>query len=86
MASRNFRVGERVMVHHHVPCGQCYYCRKQTFAQCAVYKKVGATAGFEPSGGGFAEYIRVMNWIVSATAWCAFQTAFPLSRRPSSSR
>ncbi len=60
-----FAVGERVMVFHHIPCGQCYYCRKQTPAQCAVYKKVGATAGFEPSGGGFAEYIRVMNWIVS---------------------
>jgi L-iditol 2-dehydrogenase len=25
---------------------------------------VGATAGLEPSGGGFAEYIRVMDWIV----------------------
>jgi L-iditol 2-dehydrogenase len=61
----NFSVGERVMVFHHVPCGQCYYCRKQTFAQCATYKKVGATAGMEPSGGGFAEYIRVMDWIVA---------------------
>ena len=61
-----FAVGERVMVHHHIPCGQCYYCRKQTFAQCAVYKKVGATAGFEPSGGGFSEYIRVMDWIVAS--------------------
>jgi len=59
-----FTVGERVMVFHHIPCGQCYYCRKQTPAQCSVYKKVGATAGFEPSGGGFAEYIRVMDWIV----------------------
>jgi L-iditol 2-dehydrogenase len=29
-----------------------------------VYKKVGCTAGFEPSGGGFAEYVRVMDWIV----------------------
>jgi L-iditol 2-dehydrogenase len=61
----NFRIGERVMVFHHIPCGQCYYCRKQTPAQCAVYKKVGATAGMEPSGGGFSEYIRVMDWIVS---------------------
>jgi L-iditol 2-dehydrogenase len=60
-----FALGNRVMVHHHVPCGECYYCRKQTFAQCPVYKKVGATAGFEPSGGGFAEYIRVMDWIVA---------------------
>ena len=59
-----FRVGDRVMVFHHIPCGQCYYCRHKVFAQCPVYKKVGATAGFEPSGGGFAEYVRVMEWIV----------------------
>jgi L-iditol 2-dehydrogenase len=52
------------MAYHHIPCGDCYYCRKQTFAQCEVYKKVGCTAGFAPSGGGFAEYIRVMDWIV----------------------
>jgi len=59
-----YEVGERVVVHHHVPCGECYYCRKQTPTQCPLYKKVGVTAGFEPSGGGFAEYIRVMSWIV----------------------
>jgi L-iditol 2-dehydrogenase len=59
-----FNVGDRVMVFHHIPCGQCYYCRHKVFAQCPVYKKVGATAGFEPSGGGFSEYVRVMDWIV----------------------
>jgi L-iditol 2-dehydrogenase len=62
---KNFRVGDRVMVFHHIPCGQCYYCRHKVFAQCLVYKKVGVTAGFEPSGGGFAEYVRVMDWIVA---------------------
>jgi L-iditol 2-dehydrogenase len=56
--------GNRVMVFHHIPCRSCYYCRHNTFAQCATYKKVGCTAGFEPSGGGFAEYVRVMDWIV----------------------
>jgi L-iditol 2-dehydrogenase len=61
---KRYEVGERVVVHHHVPCGNCYYCRKQTPTQCELYKKVGVTAGFEPSGGGFAEYIRVMHWIV----------------------
>ena len=59
-----FAVGDRVMVFHHIPCGECYYCRKKTFAQCPVYKRVGCTAGFEPAGGGFAEYVRVMDWIV----------------------
>src|SRR6202165_2743373 len=61
---RKFSVGERVVVFHHIPCGECYYCQHKTFAQCATYKKVGCTAGFEPSGGGFAEYVRVMDWIV----------------------
>jgi L-iditol 2-dehydrogenase len=61
---RSFAVGDRVAVFHHIPCGTCYYCRKKTFAQCPVYKKVGCTAGFEPSGGGFAGYVRVMDWIV----------------------
>ncbi len=61
---RKFAPGDRVVVFHHIPCRQCYYCLHQTFAQCATYKKVGCTAGFEPSGGGFAEYVRVMSWIV----------------------
>jgi L-iditol 2-dehydrogenase len=61
---KNFQPGDRVVVFHHIPCRQCYYCRHKTFAQCPVYKKVGCTAGFEPSGGGFAEYVRVMDWIV----------------------
>src|SRR5580700_3864458 len=61
---RSFQPGDRVVVFHHIPCRQCYYCRHKTFAQCATYKKVGCTAGFEPSGGGFAQYVRVMDWIV----------------------
>src|SRR6202012_5509302 len=61
---QSFAVGDRVAVFHHIPCGHCYYCRKKTFSQCPVYKQVGSTAGFEPSGGGFAGYVRVMDWIV----------------------
>jgi L-iditol 2-dehydrogenase len=60
-----FAVGDRVMAFHHIPCGECFYCRKKTFAQCETYKRVGTTAGLgEAAGGGFAQYIRVMDWIV----------------------
>ena len=59
-----FKPGDRIVVFHHIPCGECFYCRHKTFAQCETYKKVGCTAGFEPAGGGFAEYVRVMDWIV----------------------
>lgn len=61
----SFKPGDRVMAFHHIPCGSCFYCRKKTFAQCETYKKVGCTAAFTPAGGGFAEYIRVMDWIVA---------------------
>src|SRR5579863_1040225 len=59
-----YQPGDRVVVFHHIPCGKCFYCGKQLYAQCPVYKKVGVTAGYEPAGGGFSEYVRAMDWIV----------------------
>ena len=59
-----FKAGDRVIVFHHIPCGKCFYCLRKLYAQCPVYKKVGVTAGFEPAGGGFAQYVRAMDWIV----------------------
>ena len=61
---RGWRPGDRVAVCHHIPCGACFYCARSEFAQCPGYKRTGTTAGFEPAGGGFAQFIRVMPWIV----------------------
>jgi len=60
----SFSPGDRVVAFHHIPCKNCFYCEHKLYAQCPVYKKVGITAGFEPAGGGFAQYVRVMDWIV----------------------
>lgn len=59
---RGFRVGDRVGLHHHVPCLDCHYCRHRAFAQCDTYRRTGITAGFEPAGGGYAEFVRVMSF------------------------
>ena len=59
-----FRLGDRVALHHHVPCGDCHFCRHASFAQCETYKRTGITAGFEPAGGGYAEYVRVMPFVL----------------------
>jgi L-iditol 2-dehydrogenase len=59
-----YKPGDWVVVFHHIPCGRCFYCDRRLYAQCPVYKKVGVTAGYEPAGGGFSQYVRVMNWIV----------------------
>ena len=59
-----YAVGDHVIAFHHIPCGHCFYCQRRLYAQCPTYKKVGITAGFEPAGGGFAQYVRIMDWIV----------------------
>ncbi len=61
---RGFRPGDRVALHHHVPCLECHACHHRAFAQCAQYKRTGITAGFEPAGGGYAEYVRVLPFVL----------------------
>ncbi len=52
-AVSNFEVGQRVIVAHHVPCGECHYCKHQNYSMCAEFK----ASNIDPCG--FAEYIRV---------------------------
>lgn len=49
----DFSEGDRVFVHHHVPCMVCRYCRKGNYSMCDAFRK----SSIDP--GGFAEYIRV---------------------------
>ena len=57
-------LGKRVALYHHVPCRKCTLCDLGRFSQCAGYKKTGTTAGFAPAGGGWADYVKVLPWIV----------------------
>lgn len=47
------KVGDRVFVSHHVPCGQCRYCLAGHETVCDTLR----TTNFDP--GGFAEFVRV---------------------------
>lgn len=50
--------GDRVFAHHHVPCYECYYCKKGSPTMCPYYRKTN----LDP--GGFSEYFRVPAWNV----------------------
>lgn len=63
-AVQGYAVGQRVVVLHHIPCMHCGYCLNDNFSMCEVYKNITTTAGFAPSGGGFAEYVKVPGHIV----------------------
>src|SRR3989442_9310486 len=60
---RKWKVGDRVMSFHHIPCGKCFYCETRLFSQCKQYKTTGLTGGFAPNGGGFAQYVKAMPWV-----------------------
>jgi L-iditol 2-dehydrogenase len=60
----SWHVGQRVVVMHHIPCMHCSYCLNDNFSMCEVYKTITTTAGFTPSGGGFADYVKVPGHIV----------------------
>ncbi|MAH32976.1 alcohol dehydrogenase [archaeon] len=50
---KNFKVGDRVFVSHHVPCLKCYYCENGHETACETLHKTN----FFP--GGYSEYIRI---------------------------
>jgi L-iditol 2-dehydrogenase len=47
------KVGDRVFVSHHVPCGKCHYCQRGHHTACETLH----TSNYFP--GGFAEFVRV---------------------------
>jgi len=54
--------GDRVAVHHHVPCHRCYYCQHGDHTMCHEFPK----SNLDPCG--FAEYFRVPETNVSKGA------------------
>lgn len=54
-----FKVGDRVFVHHHVPCYSCHYCQNEDYTMCPQYQK----SNLEPCG--LAEEFLVPEWNVS---------------------
>jgi L-iditol 2-dehydrogenase len=48
-----FRVGDRVVLAHHVSCQACHYCDHGSDSKCALFR----STNLHP--GGFAEYVRV---------------------------
>ncbi len=50
---RHVRVGERVAIHHHTPCGECRRCRRGHETLCERFR----STRLDP--GGFAERVKV---------------------------
>lgn len=60
---KKFKMGDRIAVAHHVPCGTCHFCLHGNHSMCRHFKKTN----IDP--GGFAEYIRVPAEHVEQTSF-----------------
>jgi L-iditol 2-dehydrogenase len=50
---QQFSPGQRVFIHHHVPCMVCHFCQRGSYSQCPPFRSTRLYPG------GLAEYIRV---------------------------
>ena len=50
---KDYSIGDRIFVSHHVPCNECEYCKSGAHTACATLHKTN----YFP--GGFAQYVRV---------------------------
>jgi len=46
-----FKVGDRIVCSHHIPCFKCHYCDEGSYSMCNHFKKTNIIPG------GFSEYI-----------------------------
>jgi len=65
---QGWRVGQRVAVRSQVPCLRCQDCFREQFSRCQAYRSITTSAGFTPSGGGFAEFVRIPQHLVENRA------------------
>jgi len=47
----DFKVGDKIVSAHHIPCFNCTYCKNENYSMCGHFK----TTNIHP--GGFSEYI-----------------------------
>lgn len=47
----NFKVGDVIITSHHIPCGECVYCRNGNVSMCEHFKSTNIVPG------GFSEYV-----------------------------
>ncbi len=84
---KEFRPGDRVLVHYIVSCGRCVYCKTGRENYCAGYRMIGKDVD-----GGFAEYVKVPARSIlkiprgfpfeqAAIMGCAVPTAYHALRR-----
>ena len=66
-----FKEGDRVFPHHHVPCHECFYCLHGDGTACKQYR----TSNIYP--GGFSEFFRVPAWNVSKGGVLKLPTDLP---------
>ena len=59
----NFKIGQRIAVAHHVPCGSCHYCVKESPSMCPQFKATNIVPG------GFSEQIQISAQHLAHTAF-----------------
>lgn len=50
-SSTDFKIGDKIVSSHHIPCFDCLYCKNENYSMCEHFKETNIIPG------GFSEYI-----------------------------
>ena len=50
-STTEFKVGDKIVTSHHIPCGKCIYCKSGNVSMCKHFKSTNIIPG------GFSEYV-----------------------------
>ena len=53
-AVKGWNIGDRVTADNAVPCGKCYFCKREMYTHCVDFQSVGHSIP-----GGFAQYVKL---------------------------
>ena len=69
---KKFKIGDIVVAAHHIPCGECHFCKHGNHTMCKMFKNTNIYPG------GFCQYIRLSPEHINNTTFKLPEESNPL--------
>lgn len=62
-SNTNFKKGDKIVMGHHYPCGNCEFCRNESYSMCETFKAVNIYPA------GFSQFVKITEGHLNNTVF-----------------